>query len=147
MNIRSAYSKKERVQIGNFEQTLTRQDMKDECDINVILGNYRKTGSLANIRVLQPSYGVVPVTTYQEALNTLIEAEEGFLELPSKVRAKFGNDPAKFLDFATDPKNLEKMREYGLANPEKLNDIINVNVVSDSTKDGSGDEPVIKPDK
>jgi phage internal scaffolding protein len=42
-------------------------------------------------------------------------AEESFYRLPSKVRMKFDNDPLDFIDFASNPDNLDEMRELGLA--------------------------------
>ena len=35
--------------------------------------------------------------------------------MPSVIRERFGNDPAKFVDFCVNPANIEAVREMGLA--------------------------------
>ena len=54
--------------------------------------------------------------SYHEAMNEIIKADDMFMELPSKVRKRFGNDPAQFLEFVSDPDNHDKIYEYGLGN-------------------------------
>ena len=43
------------------------------------------------------------------------EANESFAEIPSHIREQFNNNAGLFFEFATDPKNSEKMIEMGLA--------------------------------
>ena len=38
-----------------------------------------------------------------------------FLDLPAKVRDRFKNDPGQFLEFATDPSNVDELVKMGLA--------------------------------
>jgi len=105
------------------EESLTQQQFKNECDINNILRNVEK-GILPDLIKTNPQYGdFTKVTDYQEALNTVLFAKEQFLALPSQVRERFGNDPSLFLEFATEPANMESMVELGLAtqtNPDPI---------------------------
>jgi phage internal scaffolding protein len=59
------------------------------------------------------------VPDYQEAMNTVIHAQDQFNALPANIRKEFDHDPEKMLAFCSDPTNLEKMRELGLAKPEE----------------------------
>lgn len=101
--------------IGPFPDTLTKQSFKDECDINNILKKYETTGSLPSLILENPQYGdYSDVPTYQDALDTVMKAEEQFSALSSKLRDRFDNDPAKFLEFADNPENKEELFELGL---------------------------------
>lgn len=94
------------------------QQYKDQCDINNILKQFKKTGIVSHISAhqAQGSYEDLPdPLEYQDALNAVMAAQESFATLPSKVRTRFENDPTKFLDFMQDPKNAEEMYDLGLA--------------------------------
>jgi len=96
----------------------TDQSFKDECDINTIVRNFGVTGELPLSSATPMQGDFTNVVDYQSALNLIIRADEAFSELSAAVRRRFDNDPAKFLDFASDPANLEQMREMGLTRPE-----------------------------
>jgi len=101
--------------IGPFTDGQTKQSFKDECDINSIVKKALRNGLLPDGNV-NPIYGdFSDVKTYQEGLNVVLRAETQFNALPAHVRSKFQNDPAQFLEFATDPKNSEEMISLGLA--------------------------------
>ena len=98
------------------ETTRTKQAFKDECDINNILKRYEKTGVLPDLIKSNPKYGdFSSALTYQESLNTVLHAQEQFEALGSRVRERFNNDPVKFLEFTSDPSNIEEMVKLGLA--------------------------------
>lgn len=141
MKFKTAYSKKPRVQRayvdsdGNQLQGRTEQHHKKAVDINNIIPLYDKTGLLNHVNATQAHYGdFTQVNEYQQALNTVIEAQHQFEALPSSIRKKFGNDPGAFIEFVTDPKNSDEMIEMGLQNPPSEPEIINVNIVQDSSK-------------
>lgn len=98
-------------------ESKTQQQFKDECDINTILKRFGVTGLVpGNGRV--PAYGdFTGISDYRSALHAIMEAEDSFMSLPSDVRERFGQDPAKFVDFCLDPANLEEARKLGLAPP------------------------------
>ncbi|MCL4147298.1 UNVERIFIED_CONTAM: hypothetical protein GTU68_015673 [Idotea baltica] len=52
---------------------------------------------------------------YQTAFNAVLDANASFNALPSAVRARFNNDPAQFVEFASDPSNSDVLVDLGLA--------------------------------
>lgn len=96
------------------DPSLAQQQFKDECDINTILERFNVTGQLP-VSPLQPQFGDFSgVTDYQSALNAVLEAEESFAALPARVRERFANDPAAFVDFCLDAANRDEMKALGL---------------------------------
>ena len=93
----------------------TKQSFKDECNINKIMARFQKTGAIDHYMTYSPQYGDTTACGLHEAMNIVANAETMFEELPSSLRKKFHNDPAEFLEFVQDEKNLEEMRELGLA--------------------------------
>mgnify|MGYP000175390794 CR=1 FL=1 len=93
----------------------TKQNHKDECDINHIMRKFKKTGVVEHRNENEPQYGFADAITFNEAMNIVITAQTMFDDLPSHLRRKFGNDPSNFLDFVQNPENLQEMRELGLA--------------------------------
>ena len=95
----------------------TVQSSKDECDVNTIIKRAIKAGGLLPDMISQNArYGdFSQVTDYQNSLNVVKHAQDQFNALSSTVRKRFDNDPAKFLDFATNPSNLSEMVTLGLA--------------------------------
>jgi phage internal scaffolding protein len=92
----------------------TKQSFRDECDINNILRQFNVTGQLP-VGSVQPQYGDFSgITDYQSALNAVMAAQDSFLALPAKVRARFDNDPALFVEFASDEANKDEMKALGL---------------------------------
>lgn len=97
------------------EKGRTVQAEKDQSDINVILRNFGVTGMLPQ-RVAPPlPADFIDIIDYRSALDAIRAADSAFLSFPAAVRSQFGNDPAAFVDFAGDPKNLPQLVEWGLA--------------------------------
>ena len=98
------------------EEGMTKQSFKDECDLNIILKKYQSTGQLPDMIKQNPQYGdFSALPDYQEAVAIVQMAETQFNSLNAHIRAKFQNDPAQFLAFATDSSNLPEMVKMGLA--------------------------------
>lgn len=99
------------------EPSRTIQAHEEDANINNIVKNFGLTGKLP-IAARLPEYGDFDgISDYREAIHAIRDAEANFMRLPSKLRDELQNDPQKFLEFATDPANLERLREYGLAPP------------------------------
>lgn len=96
---------------------MTRQDFKDDCDINLIMAKARKTGMVAHTAKYAGSYGEFMEIDYHEAMTAIAEADQMFETVPSDIRARFGNDAGKFLEFVTNEENADEVREMGLAKP------------------------------
>lgn len=95
---------------------LTQQQWKDECDVNKIMEQMYKTGSLTHIRNQQTgAYAdLTDLPDYQTSLNTIIKANETFEALPAEIRTRFKNDPAELIAFIDDEKNIEESYKLGL---------------------------------
>lgn len=99
--------------------SLTRQEFADECDINSIMARYEGhvIGGPGNLPPANPVYfdfAAAPQTLL-EFLTFMQDADRQFMTLPAAVRREFDNDPKLFVDFASDPENLDQMRTWGLA--------------------------------
>jgi len=98
--------------------SMTKQSFLAECDINNIMKQFQKTGMLSHVSAKAQSgiYADLPdEVDFQTAMNTVMAGEDAFASLPSKLRTRFGNDPAEFLAFVSDPANAEELVELGLA--------------------------------
>lgn len=95
----------------------TKQSFKDQADINFIMARYLKSGSLDYVARHEGKYGEVSPLSFHEAMNIVARSQEMFDDLPSELRKRFGHDPAAFLAFVQDSKNIDEMRKLGLASP------------------------------
>lgn len=102
------------------EPSMTKQSFVDECSIHTIMAKYQATGIMPSGDRVALSGDFSDVRDYQSALEQVFVAQETFAALPSVVRDRFSNDPAKFLAFATDPKNGAEMVRLGLAVERKV---------------------------
>lgn len=115
VTIRSAYSVRRVLDPYEWGPSLTKQSMKAETDINNILARYAKSGLLTHLAGGTPQWlDVSEVSDYREAIERVRAADTWFSGLPAKMRETFHNDPAAFLDFASDPSNDKMMAELGL---------------------------------
>ena len=112
-----AYSKPRRVTTKNTEPTMTKQALVEEADINKIIRKHGLSHVQTNMAKLEVIYGDITSFDLQQAIQMNIDAQEAFMEVPSEVRKQFGNDAGAFIDYATNPENIEQMREWGLAPP------------------------------
>lgn len=116
---KTAYGPKLKVQVDTtVEPSRTKQSFKAECDINTIISRYLKTGTLDFANKNEPRYGDVTGIEYQQAAFKVAAAKSMFAELPAALRHRFDNEPAKFLDFVQDDRNIEEARELGLLKPK-----------------------------
>ncbi|QCQ84745.1 internal scaffolding protein [Blackfly microvirus SF02] len=100
--------------------SMTKQEFQFECDINNVIKSFSQTGMFKHVsaRAAQGSYQDLPDSfDFQESLNQVQSARDAFMTLPSKIRSRFGNDPAQFLSFMHDPENVDEIRTLGLTRP------------------------------
>jgi len=96
------------------DPSLAQQHMKDECDINVIVERFGVTGSIPTTPI-EPSYGDFSgVSDYHTALNKIKAADEAFMALPAKIRAKFDHDPNALLNYLQNEENRDEAIQIGL---------------------------------
>lgn len=100
------------------EPSMTKQSFVAECDINNIVKEFTQTGQVSHVneKARQGAYVDLPDSMdFQQGLEMVRAAETAFMTLPAQVRARFGNDPAQFLEFFQDPANQEEAIKLGLA--------------------------------
>lgn len=93
------------------EPSLTWQDSRDECDINVIVERFGLTAAQA------PTWDDVDVTNapdLAQALQSFRESEELFLQLPARTRSMFDHSPVNLLTFLHDSGNRDEAIRLGL---------------------------------
>lgn len=115
----SVYVEKEHPGHDFSKDGRTRQEFADECDINILLARYEKSGVLTHYSQVEPVYmDLSEVPDLQASLAAMREAERAFMTLPATVRREFDNDAVKFVEFAQNPENIDQMREWKLAPPK-----------------------------
>lgn len=98
------------------DKSLAVQSQADEADINTIVRRFGLTGELpVDQRVALPEDVFFDDVNYRDCLDLVNAANRSFMTLPASVRSRFNNDAALFVDFASDPANLEECRKLGLA--------------------------------
>lgn len=103
--------------------SLTVQADARDADINVIMERYARTGQVPPLPRL-PSYGDFDgIADYRTAIHAVREAEDLFMRLPAKVRSRFDNDPAQFVDFCSSDANREELADLGLLNQQATDEI------------------------
>lgn len=103
---------------GEILPSMTRQSEMEACDIHNILRQFSQTGfeELVRQNAAKGQYtDLTSLPDYQEALDTVLGAQAAFAALPSQVRERFRNDPARFVEFLADPDNQDEAIRLGLA--------------------------------
>ena len=112
---RTAYGDRTRNGFETTGESLTQQSHAAAADVRNIIKQYDRRGLIANVNKGIAQYGdYSEINEYSEALNMVREADENFQQLPSHIREQFNNNAGLFFEFATDPKNSEKMIKMGL---------------------------------
>lgn len=112
-----------RVVTHNSKPSLTKQEFKDDVNVNKIIQKYSRTGMLTHVRNNPGAYmDISNVGDYQEAITTITQAHTLFDSLPSEIRKEFQNDPQQLINFMSDPRNRDRAEELGLVLPNKTVD-------------------------
>ena len=143
VKIRRPYDPSSKQSITFPDETETIQSAMDECDINNIMSRYEKTGILQHVQNIEGAYGdFTNVQDYQLSLNQVIAAQEAFEQLPSRIRERFGNDPAHLMTFLQDDANREEAIKLGLVpEPEAPPAPTKVEIVNPTEKKAAGAPP------
>lgn len=100
--------------IGDFGPSLTRQSEALHTDINVIMAQYERSGTLPVMQMQAMYEDVSEVGDFRSAVERVNEGYELFNSLSAKVRSRFNNDAAEFLAFFGQPGNEKELVELGL---------------------------------
>lgn len=91
---------------------IVQQRFKHDVNINTIVERSRVQG------LPPPSnagfFGDFTNIDFAAMQNTVCKAVEGFNALPSKIRARFQNDPAQLIEFVQDEENRIEAQKLGL---------------------------------
>jgi phage internal scaffolding protein len=117
--VRHAFSGKTQGQyaLKALTPSMTKQQFKDECDINVIMAQYQQTGIIDFLNKHEPQYIDCTGFDFDQAQYTVAQAQSLFNDLPSSIRARFENQPSAFLNFVQDENNRGEAEKLGLVRP------------------------------
>lgn len=99
-----------------YEQpSKTDESFKDDCDVNIILDRFMKTGQITHLAKKPSSYAdVSDIPNLLDAHIAISNAKTAFGRLPSELRRKLNNDPLNLEEYLKDPENHEEAEHYGL---------------------------------
>lgn len=102
-------------------ESLTIQSEAESANIPKIMEKYTKTG-IVDVHVRENlQYGdVSEIPDFHAAMNEVSRAHSLFETLDAQIRSRFGNDPAKMIDFLHDEKNYDEAYKLGLVNGKKV---------------------------
>lgn len=109
--------------IDTVGESMTIQAHTADADINQLMKRFGVTAKMPEDpeAMARAMWGfdatATPITDFRSALEAVNRANEGFMQFPAELRARFDNDPGKFIAYTQDPKNLEELRKFGLATP------------------------------
>jgi phage internal scaffolding protein len=107
----------------SFETTgesMTQEHFREETEILNIIRRHDRNGVIDHINKGRAIYGdFSEITDYRDMIHKLREADSAFAQVPSDIRKRFENDPAKFFNFVSDPANHSELAEMGLVNIPK----------------------------
>lgn len=106
-----------------LDASLTQQQFRDETDINNIVDLFMKTGHIPTPASMPQYIDYEGVFDYQSAMNVVRQADENFMRMDAKLRARFHNSAQEFLEFFGDPANTDEAVRLGLAVPTAKQDV------------------------
>lgn len=102
------------------DESLTHQEFREESDINTIIDRFGIGENPIEAQKWVSNTDIADAPdNYMDVMNQLNAARDQFMSLPAKMRSQFDNDPAKFVDFVSDPSNGDEMLRLGLAVPRE----------------------------
>ena len=102
------------------DPSLTQQQFKEESDINTIVDRFMKSGVMPTPTNMPQYMDYEGVFDFQSAMNTVRQADENFMRMDAKIRARFNNSPQEFLEFFGNPENTDEAIRLGLAIPNAV---------------------------
>ena len=118
------------------DESLAIQSARDETDINTIVRRFGLTGELPGDFDMPQSGDFTNVVDFHGAMNLVRASQEEFLRVPAEIRARFNNDPGRFMAFLDNDDNRAEATKMGLLkDPVKPPEPVSVRVVPEP---GSG---------
>ena len=114
LTIRTRYSPVEDKGIKDWGQSKTQQHFANEVNIMEIMKRAKK-GIMPIPSDKQGFYGdISTMEDYFNCQQTVLQANEQFMELDPEIRDRFENDPGLLLQFLENPKNVDEAIKLGL---------------------------------
>lgn len=92
----------------------TEQHHKKECDVNLIIQKYDKTGLIQHISKFEGKFGDMTGLDFTTAQQQVANALSMFEELPANIKKRFKQSPAALLEFMENPANRDEAIKLGL---------------------------------
>ena len=102
------------------DESLAIQSSEEEANINTIVRRFGLTGQLPDNVAMPQSGDFTNIPDFHTAMNLIRKTQEEFLRVPADIRARFGNDPQKFMEFFENEENRVEARKLGLLKPEPV---------------------------
>ena len=121
MFIRSPFNY-DRDQVSNetglqcLDESKAIQSAEEEANINTIVRRFGISGELPNKVAMPVSGDFTNIPDFHTAMNLVRQAQEEFVRVPAEIRARFNNDPGRFMAFFDDPVNYDEALKLGLVN-------------------------------
>jgi len=87
-----------RAAVDTGQESIVQQQFRDECDVNVIVRRFGGVPPVQNEGGVYADF--TGISDYETALERVRRAQEDFMKLDPKVRERYDNDPARFLNAA-----------------------------------------------
>lgn len=108
------YGKRDRCATTIEGESMTQQNFREEVNINTIMKKARSTG-MVPVSTVKAIYGdFTSAADFQSAQIKIAEASQAFDALPSHIRNRFDNDPAKLINFINSAENRDEAIRLGL---------------------------------
>lgn len=78
--------------------SLTQQHFKDDCDVNLILERFMRTGEVPSSSGIPSFQDVSDFADYRDLQDAISDARDYFESLPARVRARYNNDVTMFYE-------------------------------------------------
>lgn len=99
------------------DESLAVQAAAEEADINTIVRRFGLTGQLPDQVAMPRSGDFTSIPDFHTAMNLVRQAQEEFVRVPAEIRARFNNDPQRFMQFFEDEANRDEAVKLGLVRP------------------------------
>lgn len=98
------------------DESLAIQSAEEESNINTIVRRFGISGELPNNLRMPQSGDFTNMPDFHSAMNLVRQAQEEFVRVPAEIRARFNNDPGRFMAFLDDESNYDEALKLGLVN-------------------------------
>lgn len=99
----------------NNQPSRTKQEGRQDANVNYIVATYGRTGQWANVNPRTAKYGdFSEALELEKALDLVNRAEREFMTLPARVRALANNRPEQLLAMLADPETVKILEAAGL---------------------------------